>query len=198
MKNWSKSLLEKKLAHELALIDKARKKLTEELYQRIAEFQKLKSLLSPFTNDLGRLWDMSKGVWQKTGFDIVRKYAELLQHEKSLQELAELLGRFRQSEIEYEEELFEQIEIKQDWKIEHAHKSEFIGIKESNDLSAMLPSEVALLADVATENIFMKKFAEKKLMTFDYHSRIRTTKEEKKEKEKIYQKYKTCLLIRAS
>ena len=181
LKDWQKQLIEKRLQHELKLIDDARKKLVDELYQRIEDYKKLRELLKPFTNDVGRLWDMSKGVWQKTGFDIVRKYAELLKQDKSLLELAELLGRYRQSEKEYEEELFEEIEIKQDWKIEHAHKSEVIGVWESDDLSALLPSETALLANPATEPLFYKKYAEKKLMTFDYQNRSKSTIEEKKE-----------------
>jgi uncharacterized protein with von Willebrand factor type A (vWA) domain len=64
-----------------------------ELYRKIEEMKKLQEVLPPFTNELGRLWDMSNGHWRNTNFDILKRYAELMQRDKSLQELAEMLGR---------------------------------------------------------------------------------------------------------
>jgi len=140
-------------------------------------------LLEPFTGELGRLWDMSKGHWQKVNFDVLKKYAELLEQDKSLQELAEMLGRMRQAQREYEEEIFTDIVIKPTWKVEHAAKAELVGIHESDDISSMLPAEAALLADEATELLFYKKFAEKKLQTFEYQAKI-LSEEEREEKKK--------------
>ena len=181
LKDWEKQLTNRRLDYELNLIDEARKEFTDELYKRLEDFQKLKEILIPFTDDLGRLWDMSGGVWKRTGFDILRKYGELLEQDNSLNELTDLLGKFRKSESEFEQEMFEEIVIKHEWKVEHAQKSEFIGIRESDDLSTMLPSETALLANIDTQSIFLKKFAEKKLVTFDYNSKILSAKEEKKQ-----------------
>jgi uncharacterized protein with von Willebrand factor type A (vWA) domain len=137
---------------------------------------------------MGRLWDMSKSHWQKVNFDILKEYAKLLEKDKSLQELAEMLGRMRQAEREYEEEIFADIVIKPAWKAEHAAKSELVGIHESDDISSMLPAEAALLADEETELLFYKKFAEKKLQTFEYQAKVLSWEEEeiknKRQKEK--------------
>ncbi len=149
-------------------IDEARKKFLQELYRKIDEFSKIKEILSPFTNDLGRLWDMSSGVWQNTGFDILKKYADILQNDKDLRELAELLGRMRSAEKEYEEELIKAFKPVQKYKINRAGKAEVVGVYESDDLNNLLPSEIALLANPQTENIFYKRFAEKKLQTFQF------------------------------
>jgi len=131
---------------------------------------------------------MSKGRWQRVNFDILKKYAELLQKDKSLQKLAEMLGRKRQAEREYEEEIFAEKIIKPTWKIDHAAKSELVGIHESDDISSMLPAEAALLADKTTELLFYKKFAEKKLQTFEYQAKVFFWEEEeikrKRQKEK--------------
>jgi uncharacterized protein with von Willebrand factor type A (vWA) domain len=185
---WDGLLSQKRLKRELDIIEEQRKEFCEELYAKIEQLKNLQELLEPFTDDLGRLWDMNKGRWQKVNFDILKKYAELLQKDKSLQELAEMLGRMRQAEHEYEEEVFAEMVIKPAWKIEHAAKSELVGIHESDDISSMLPAEAALLADESMELLFYKKFAEKKLQTFEYQAKALSWKEEeiknKRQKEK--------------
>ena len=175
---WSELLYKKQTDWELSIIDEQRKKFCEELYKQIEELKKLQEALSPFTNELGRLWDMSKGSWQKVNFDILKKYAKLLEQDKSLQELAEMLGRMQQAEKEFEEELFADIKFTTAWKIENSAKSDIIGVHESDDISNALPSEFALLSDLETETIFYKKFAEKKLQTFEYQGRTQEIAEE--------------------
>jgi uncharacterized protein with von Willebrand factor type A (vWA) domain len=185
---WEQFLFAKQTDWELSIIDKRRKKAAEELYKQIEELKKLMQLLEPFTNELGRLFDMSKGNWQRANFDILKHYAEFLKQDKELQKLAEMLGKMRQAEKEFEEELFSNTALKPEWKAEHASKSDLIGIIESDDLSSLLPSETALLSDHTLESVFIKKFAEKKLQTFEYQAKVLSFKEEqfqdKRQKEK--------------
>jgi uncharacterized protein with von Willebrand factor type A (vWA) domain len=49
---------------------------------------------------------MSKGNWHRANFDILKRYAEFLKQNEALQQLAEMLGKMRQAEKEFEEELF--------------------------------------------------------------------------------------------
>jgi len=189
---WGELLLKKQTKWELDLIEEQRKKFTEELYKQIEELKKLQKAVEPFTNMLGRLWDMSKGKWQRVNFDILKKYAELLQRDNSLKELAEMLGKMQQAEKEFEEEIFSKISIMPDWRAVHASKADLIGIHESDDLSSLLPSETAFLADPTLQTIFFKKFAEKKLQTFEYQARILSYNEvesqDKRQKEKENEK----------
>ena len=175
---WSALLFKKQTDWELSIIDEQRKKFCEELYKQIDNLKKLQEALSPFINELGRLWDMSKSRWQKVNFDVLGKYADLLQKDKALQELAEMLGRMHQAEKELEEELFIDIKFTTAWKIENSSKSDIIGVHESDDISNALPSEFALLADSTTETIFYKKLVEKKLQTFEYQGRTQEIIEE--------------------
>jgi uncharacterized protein with von Willebrand factor type A (vWA) domain len=169
---WNELLFRKRTDWKLKIIDKERKKFCEELYAQIEDLQKLQDALAPFTNELGRLWDMSKNNnWGKIDFDVLKRYAYLLQKDKSLNELAEMLGRMHQAEQEMEEEIFAGIKLTTVWKIENSAKSDLIGVYESDDISNALPSEFALLADPATETVFYRKFAEKKLQTFEYQGR---------------------------
>jgi hypothetical protein len=119
---WDELLYKKQTKWELDQIEEQRKKFCEELYKRIEELKKLQEALEPFTKELGRLWDMSKGNWQRVNLDILKRYAELFQRDKSLKELAEMLGKMRQAEKEFEEELFANIQLKPEWKVEHASK----------------------------------------------------------------------------
>jgi len=185
---WRQLLFKKQTQFELEIIERSRKKFCEELYKRIEELKKLQKLLEPFTNELGRLWDMSKGLWQRTNFDILKHYAEMLKRDKALNELAEMLGRMRQAEKEYEEELFSKTVLKTEWKAEHASKEDLIGVHESDDLSSLLPSEAALLTDANLESVFYKKFAEKKLQTFDYESRTLAMREEQEQAKRLKEK----------
>jgi len=185
---WQGLLLNKITAWELAIIDKWRIKTANELYKRIEEFNLLKELLEPFSNELGRLFDLSNGNWTKTNFDVLNKYADFLSKDKEIKKLAEMLGRFRIAEKEYEDDLYSKIVIKPNWQIEHAGKSDLIGIKESDDLSSMLPSEAALLSDELLHSIFIKKYAEKKLQTFEYQAKVRSYITEKTVEKKQIEK----------
>lgn len=168
---WNEKLSIEKLQQNIKIIDETREKFLNDLYSKIEKLKELLKLLSPFiieTADLGRLWDMSVGNWQNVNFSLLEKYAQILNDKKEIQELAELLGKYRKAEAELEEEEFENIEIVSKYKIEHSGKSELIGITESDDLNNLLPTELALFSDLETESIFYKRFAEKKLQTFQY------------------------------
>ena len=185
---WDNLLFAKQTQWELSIIDRWRKRVADELYKRVEELKKLQEIIDPFTNELGRLFDMSKGNWQRANFGILKRYANLLKQDKALKRLAEMLGRKRQAEKGFEEELFSNLAYKFEWKAQNASKVDLIGIKESDDLSSLLPAEAALLSDNTLQSVFIKKFTEKKLLTFEYHAKILSLKEEefqdKRQKEK--------------
>ena len=117
------------------------------------------------------MWDLSKGNWKQINFNLLRKYGELLTQKKELLALAEALGRYQKAEIEYKEEAYTNWKIIQQFKYNHSGKSELIGITESDDLNHLLPTELSLFSDIETENIFYKKFSEKKLQSYQFISR---------------------------
>jgi len=172
--DWHSRLNDKIFKWEMEQIDKAREELCKELYSKADNFKKLKNAICPFTDFLetGRLWDMSIGIWRKTDFNVLSSYSQFLEKEKEIKELAEMLGRLRGAEDESLEIEVKETIIVQGWTTEYAVKSELVGIHESDDLGALLPSEVALLSDHFTEPIFYQKFAEKKLLTFDYTEKV--------------------------
>lgn len=169
--NWKKKLSLKEIQHQVEIIDKSRMQFLKDLYEKIEQLKELLKLLSPFileTTNYGRLWDLSASKWKKVNFDLLDKYAQILKEKKDIQELAELLGRYRKAETELEEEEFEELISISKYKIEHFGKTELVGVTESDDLNNMLPAELVLFSDLETENIFYKRYAEKKLQTFQY------------------------------
>ena len=176
------NLVERKSKWELAQIDSMRKEFLEKLYSKIYKFMKLESLLMPFIKNLGRLWDLSEGTFETSGFEILDTFAKLLENDESLKELADLLGKQTRAQISYEKELRDKVVIKSSWQPKHAYKGEINGLRFSNDISSVLPSELSLMNNPAANKLFQLKFAQKQLLSYDYQ-RMEEEQEESKEKE---------------
>ncbi|MEM0994274.1 MAG: VWA domain-containing protein [Bacteroidota bacterium] len=168
---WDALLNAKILQYQLRKLEEERENFVQLVEAKVQEYQQLMQLVSPFAEYLGNYWDMSRDLWQSTSFDVVRQYDDLLKNEKSIQELADLLGKMREAEIEMEEETFERTIIRQQWVVDEEAKSEIVGVQESDQLSHIISSEVALLSDPDTETLFLKKYADKNLLTFRYEDR---------------------------
>jgi len=166
---WDALLSGKILAYQLTHLAEKREQYLELIQAKVTEYKQLQDLISPFSDYLG--WDLSRQLWQSTSFDVVRRYDDLLQDEASLRELADLLGRMREAEIEIEEETYETTIIRQEWQPDEHGRAEVAGIHESDDLNSLLSSEASLLSDPDTELLFLKKYADKGLLTFRYEDR---------------------------
>ncbi|QHT71398.1 VWA domain-containing protein [Rhodocytophaga rosea] len=171
LKQWEQLLIEKSLRYEMEEMHKQAEQFTKLLYAKVEEYEQMYELIAPFAMEAGRFWDMSRGLWKQTNFDLLQKYSQLLNNEKSIRELADLLGRMREAQTEIEEELYEYAISKAAWRTTSEHKSEIGGIYESDDLNYLLPAEAVLLADPVTETAFYKKYADKNLLTFQYQGR---------------------------
>lgn len=78
---------------------------------------------------------------------------------ESLKRLALLIGRAGENDISVRGRFL------------NASKSDIEGITVGNNLSALLPSEVAMLSDESTQDIFYRNYAEKRLQVFASASR---------------------------
>ena len=177
LSDMEKNLIERKNKWEQERIEKARKEFLEELYKKIDKFIRLEKLLSPFINHMGRLWDLSSGIFEESGFEIFDTFAKLLENDESLQELAEILGKQSRAQSTFEKELRDKVVIKSEWKAKNAYRGEINGIKYSNDISCVLPSELALLRNPATKKLFQLKFAQKQLLSYNYRAKDEVKKE---------------------
>lgn len=172
VKDMEQSLIDRKNKWEQDQIEASRKRFLEELYKKIQNFKKLESLLSPFVNDLGRLWDLSTGVFQISGFEILQSFADLLKDDESLRELAEVLGKQSREQSSFDRELRDKTVIKPCWKSQPAYSGAVVGITYSNKVSSALPNELAMLRNPAAKKLFQLKFAQKQLLSHKYESQI--------------------------
>ncbi len=185
MKALAKNFNARKADYEQKQIDEKRKKFLEELYKKIENFKKLEQLLQPIINDLGHgyLWDMSNQPFRNFGFDILQKYASLLKNDNALQEFAELLGRQSATSREVEKKIIEEIIIRREFHPQPAQRGNVVGFNYSNEISRVLPSEMALLTDPDLENLFYLKFVEKQLLSYSYSQDVAEIYRETRPKE---------------
>lgn len=183
---WDARLNAKLLEYQLTKLEEEREQYLELLSAKVTEYTRFTELVSPFTDYFG--WDLSRELWEDTSFDILQEYTNLLENESSVQELADVLGQLREAEIELEEETLERTIIRQEWQIDEESPAEISGVEESNTISRMLSSEAGLLSESATEDLFLRKYAEKSLLTFKYDDR-RLVRSEDQELE-VYQRTK--------
>ncbi|GAB4414058.1 MAG: ATPase RavA stimulator ViaA [Bacteroidia bacterium] len=160
---WDALLQARLLAYQLEKLEAERDAFQQHLEARVLEFQRLQRLLSPFAEYIGKYWDMSQAQWADASFDLLQRYDELLQAEQAVRELADLLGRMREAEIELEEETIEQRIVRQERIETLPFKAEVDGVHTSADLSYLLSSEASLLGDPTTETLFLKKYTEQSL-----------------------------------
>ena len=183
-----KNLIERKTKWEQERIDAMRKQFLEELYKKIQNFMRLEKLLTPFTKNFGRLWDLSKHPFETSGFEILDTFAKLLEQDESLQELADLLGRQSRTQAVFEKELRDKIVITTEWHPQPAYRGEINGLKYSNDIAAALPCELALLKNPAAKKLFQLKFAQKQLLSFEYQNEQEELKESIEQEEVTMEK----------
>ena len=176
--NMEKNLIERKNKWEMERIDALRKTFLEQLYQKIQNFMRLEKLLSPLIKSFGRLWDLSEHIFETSGFEILDKFAKLLEQDESLQELADLLGKQSRAQSIFEKELRGKVVIKAEWHPKSAYRGEINGLRYSNDVSAALPTELAILKNPAAKKLFQLKFAQKQLLSFDYQNDATESQEE--------------------
>lgn len=182
------NLIERKNMWEQNRIDEMRKAFLEELYKKIDNFIRLEKLLSPFIKTLGRLWDLSENTFETSGFEILEQFLKLLDQDESLRELAELLGKQTRAQSLFEKEIRDKVVIKSEWHPKPAYRGEIDGLRYSNDISSVLPSELALLKNTAAKKLFQLKFAQKQLLSFKYQNDVLDSKEENIQEETSVEK----------
>ena len=168
LRDFERNLVDRRNKWRMARIDEMRKKFLEELYAKIRNFMRLESILNPIFGRMGVLWDMSDSPFQTSGFEIIEAFAEMLERDESLRELADLIGRQGREEAKFEKELRDKTIVRHEWRVHRAYRGEIGGLRYSNDIAASLPNELALLSNPAAKKLFQLKFAQKQLLSLDY------------------------------
>ena len=166
--DWDIALLRKEIAYELEILSRVRQALEKQIEDRIKSFYGCDYTAL----EVGLFWDLEKGDWMPSQIDLLRTLAAVCRDNRSITTLLDALGR-RGAQNKTVEIGFREVEKECATQFRHATPPDIDGVTESNRLSGLLPSEMALLGDRSLELNFYKKYAEHRLQTFDSRSHIR-------------------------
>ncbi|MCG8475770.1 MAG: VWA domain-containing protein [Cytophagales bacterium] len=166
IKRWIRRLL-RPLAHSMGQLASAgrQKKKNRAFKQKLSEYDQLMRKLAPFQAMLG--WAAQKGEW-KRGLHLLDKSENFKSQDKHLKALSGLLGQLQRTEKKLKMEKLEQVAASFAPAASEHSPEEIAAVRFSNEISQVLPSELALLGNEQTEALFYQKYSEKQLLSFQY------------------------------
>ena len=173
LQTWDAVLTGRLLDWQLRRLEEELGDFQSHLEAKEADYRRMLKLLTPFTEYVGRYWDLSREALAETTFDVLEHYEELLADEENIRRLADMLGRMREAELQSKEEVLERVVVRERQVVHTDRRAEIVGVRQSSDLASVLPAEVAFLADADTEDAFWKRFADSDLQTWRWeHTEI--------------------------
>ncbi|MBT0727840.1 ATPase RavA stimulator ViaA [Rosenbergiella australiborealis] len=185
MQRWRMNLTLQALTLNDDLLEQHKQRLIEELKKQLA----MSGFLSPLLADdeeisHGKLWDLSKSSLHTTDSDRLTEYSHFLRSQPQLNELAQKLGRSRESKaIAAENTQLGPVLTTE--TVRHSFPEEVQGVYQSDDVLRLLPAELATLSLNELEVEFYRKLIEKRLLTYQLRGQDHQPKI--KERPVIYQ-----------
>lgn len=149
----------------------------EERWSELADnWHELSETFSELSGLLGRGWDLTQGVLASQGWRDIIRYRKLIKQIPELKSLVKTLGRLKTISGDDKtdsvcEKIFNPIKrmvADEDETMTNCAVMEAGGIDRSDELSRMLPSELALLGHPKLKILWHAKRAERMLMTYSY------------------------------
>lgn len=119
-------------------------------------------------DEFAQCWALMGTIWNTVTFERIRPIARLQKQYPVLLDVARRVGRIADNEGP------ERVPIGSgsQYRMEHSTPSDIEGISVGNDLSALLPIELATMADEQLSGLFAYRFATRRLQTFRYKSNL--------------------------
>lgn len=119
-------------------------------------------------DEFAQCWALMGTIWNSVSFERIRPIVRLQLQYPVLLDVARRVGRIADNEGP------ERVPVGSgsQYRMEHATPSDIEGITVGNDLSALLPIELATMADEQLEGLFAYRFATRRLQTFQYKSNL--------------------------
>lgn len=147
----------------------------EHLPQQQALLDKYLQAIPPYlaTHDVtldefAQCWTLMGTIWNTVSFERIRPIVRLQQQYPVLLDAARRVGRIADNEGP------ERVPVGSgsQYRMQHSTPSDIEGISVGNDLSALLPIELATMADEQLSGLFAYRFATRRLQTFQYKSNL--------------------------
>lgn len=169
-RDWARFLVQERAERIAAAMEDLHPHLLERIEGKVRGYREVVEMTTGFRRFLGPAWGLSSTLLHTSMFDIWEQFAALYEQRSMIRQIARRLGRLQETERKLLEKRLASADALV-WPLKRAEKASFVGIRESDDLSSIIPSEAALLAEPETAPLFYLKFAEKKLLTYDYEAR---------------------------
>ncbi|MGP1458976.1 MAG: VWA domain-containing protein [Treponema sp.] len=158
----------RKTQWELERAEQSRGDFMRGLYKKIAAFQKLQPLVSPFVDNAERLWSLAASPFCETGFDVLQEYAKFLEKDEFIAQLADVLGRSGRAPLQSECEKAVRAAATTEYEMRPSFGGRRAGLRFSGEIASALPSELALYNHEAARKYFALKFGQKQLLSYAY------------------------------
>lgn len=168
---WQNILIKRVVDNKLALINDLRKEYLRVIYDQIAIIKKFRQLSGFIWNFFGRFWDGDVKEIEKLNLKQIYQLAKFLQDDPTIMTIARLLGRLKGQSDRLEAITTESVTIEYEIRPAGKWPEEVVGITESDNLEHLLAIELVNLNIKKLQPIFLKKFVEKKLSTFEFISK---------------------------
>lgn len=149
----------------------------EQRWQALAQqWRELEPVFSELSGFLGRGWDLTQGLLASQGWQDIIRYRQLVKDLPWLEQVIAALGRLKEKTSDEQdaiiEQVFEPIKHLVDEEVEvrtpHA-VYETSGIRRSDDISRLLPGELAQLGHPRLNLLWHAKRAEHTLLTYQIY-----------------------------
>lgn len=119
-------------------------------------------------DEFAQCWALMGTIWNTVSFERIRPIVQLQHQYPVLLDVARRVGRIADNEGP------ERVPVGSgsQYRMEHATPSDIEGISVGNDLTALLPIELATMADEQLSGLFAYRFATRRLQTFQYKSNL--------------------------
>ena len=115
-----------------------------------------------------QVWGLMGGQWNSLLFEQYLRIAKLQKQYPELEEIAHRMGRLADDDATQRMP----VAIGGNMKMEHAAKSDILGVTLSQDIRSMLPLELAQCSDDTLYDVFLYKYATNNLQTFRHKSEL--------------------------
>ena len=167
---WESFLVKRIYEYRLAQIQAKRAKFLSQAYHSLEIAVKYNVLLKTVFNFFGSFWKFEELNPRQMNFSVLEKFAQYLEEDPAIMQIARLLGRLSGVSEFIEERVYDKVVIKERWEPIGIYKEEIVGVTQSKDLEQILPHEIAMLNDPVLNLIFLKKFVEGRLLSLQPRS----------------------------
>ncbi|GAB2648758.1 ATPase RavA stimulator ViaA [Vibrio panuliri] len=180
---WYKSLSDAIRQAQLTELKANKEKVLKDLYQRMETMKNMEKVTQEGDeNSVGRLWDMASAKLTKTDLSVMKRHAEFLKKNKTLQDIAEQLGRMANEvdDPDLNRTPNEELQVVEETSDEAT--DDIVGVHEGDDLNKLLPNETMFLAYPELEVVFYKHLVDKRLMNYKTQGKSRTLRKVRAQK----------------